>query len=507
MILTIDLGTGGPKVAIFDSSANLVDHEFATTETQHFPDGGAEQDPNEWWRKICECSKKLFARHPDLAEKVSIISTTAQWSGTVCVDAQGQTLHPAIIWMDSRGADAIQKRMRGVINFQGYGISKVIGWLYKTNGAPGQAGKDPTAHIAFIREKKGDLYAKTHKFLEPVDYLVSRLSGKMLASRHTICLHWVYNHRKKKYDDTLLKWAGIDREKLPDIVEPNAVVGECISAAAADLGLKCQPKVNIGSADIMSAAVGSGAVTPGLPHVYVGTSGWLVCHTTSRVIDVDHQVVSLPSAIPGLELLTNEQECAGNALKFLRDRVFSWKENNFFDWLNREAAKIPAGSDGLVFLPWLVGERSPVEDHHLRGAWINLKIGHSQAHVARAVLEGVCLNLNWLKRIVEKDVKMKFDRIHFIGGGAQSELWCQIMASVFGIKVLQIDNPVLANSQGCAFLGALAMNWITINDIPAAVKIKKEFHPEAADCVVYDQQFRHYLAMHKALKPIFHRMN
>jgi len=517
MILTIDLGTSGPKVALFSDNAEYIDSVFEVTETLILSSQAVEQSPQDWWRAISLASKKLLAKTKVDPAQIKIISTTAQWSGTVAIDKNGEPIRNAMIWMDTRGAEPLKKLMSGLIQLDGYELRKILTWLYKTNGAPGLAGKDPLAHILYLKEHEPDVFAKAMKFLEPVDYLTNRLTGKLtiaddiVASFHTITVHWLTNNRnlsKIGYDKTLLKWSGIPREKLPNLVPQNSKIGTLDAKSASELGLCEGTEVLIGSSDIMSAAIGSGAVTPKLPHVYIGTSSWLVCHLEHRVTDLSHAMVTLPSALPGLSLLTNEQECSGNSLKFLREKIFQIDDQDqFYDWISKEVSKIPPGSEGLVFLPWLIGERSPIEDSHVRGGFYNLSLSHSREHMARAVLEGVCLNLKWLFHYTEKNSKTVFDRIHFIGGGAQSELWSQIMADVLGVDVLQVEHPIMANSQGAAFLAAIATGKLTIDQIPSIVKIKRTFKPAIENRKLYEDRFKIFVKIYKQNKKIFKELN
>jgi len=177
-ISTIDLGTGGPKVALISTSGKIFAHEFEPTELILLPQGGAEQDPADWWRAITEATARLMNRNTVALQDIVAVSCTAQWSGTVAVDARGEPLMNAIIWMDSRGQPYLDKIVGGPIRFEGYGIHKIPTWLRKTGGLPTNSGKDPIAHILYIREQHPEVYEKTHKFLEPTDWINLKLTGQ-----------------------------------------------------------------------------------------------------------------------------------------------------------------------------------------------------------------------------------------------------------------------------------------------------------------------------------------
>ncbi|MCG9910276.1 MAG: FGGY-family carbohydrate kinase [Flavobacteriales bacterium] len=517
-LLTVDLGTSGPKVGLFTEKGKYIAHEIEPNEVILLPDGGAEQDPEHWFSTIKTALQRLLQKTGVDKDSIKAVCCTSQWSGTVPVNRDGKHIANAINWMDSRGADHVKKMMYQPIQTQGYGLFKALKWLRITGGAPGLAGKDPIAHILYIKHENPELYAKTYKFLEPVDYLTARLTGKIQATYDSICVHWVTDNRDINnitYHNGLLKTAGIDRDKLPDLVPSNSIAGKITSEAAEYLGLSTETTVVSGCGDIHSAAVGSGAVSDFQPHFYIGTSSWLVCHLPFRKIDLPHNMTTIPSAIPGKYLLANEQETSGACIHFLRDNMFFHKDDftpdgppdDFYEKLNTLASEVPAGSENLLFIPKLYGERSPVEDHHTRAAFFNLSLTHDRRHMIRAVMEGVALNARWLIKYVEKNAGKKFDSINLIGGGANSDLWCQITADVFNLNVRKIKNPVMANSQGAAYLAALAMGNITLKEIEEIHEIDKEFVPNLKNKAVYDKLFDEFLHFYKANKKAFIRLN
>lgn len=517
-IVTLDLGTSGPKVGLFTDKGQYIAHEIEFTTLNLLPNGGAEQDPDEWITRIKTALKRLMEKTKIDKEDIWAVSCTTQWSGTVPVDEKGKHIDPCIIWMDSRGADYVKKVMGGGIEVQGYNVFKALKWIKYTAGAPAQSGKDPIAHILYLKNEKPDIYKKAYKFLEPVDYLQARLTGKICATYDSITLHWVTDNRdiqNVKYHDGLIKAFGIEKSKLPDLVPTNSILGNISADAAEELGLSTKTIVVAGCADLHSAAVGSGAVEDYKPHFYIGTSSWLVCHLPFKKTDMDHNMATLPSGLPGRYILVNEQECAGACIQFLRDKVLFRKDEfspngppeNFYEVMNNMAAEVPAGSDGLIFIPHLYGERSPVEDHHARGAFFNLSLNHDRRHMIRAVMEGVALNGRWLLQYVEKNSKRKAEAVNLIGGGANSELWCQIIADVFNRPVRQMENPVMANSQGAAYLAAIGLKNLTVEEVAANAKYRKEFTPNPANAALYDKAFAEFTGYYSRNKKAHHRLN
>ena len=376
------------------------------------------------------------------------VGCTAQWSGTVAVGADGEPLMPAIIWMDSRGNQAIRKVAGGAVNVLGYDPRKILRWVQVTGGAPGLSGKDPVSHILFIRDRFPDVYRRTATFLEPVDYLNLKLTGRTCASFDSIAAHWVTDNRvidRVAYDDRLLEMTGLDRAKLPDLVAPGTIVGTLTTTAAADLGLPAGLPVVAGSGDVHSAVFGSGAVADFDAHLYIGTSSWISGHVPFKKTAPTTNVASIPAALAGKYVIVDEHETAGACLTFLRDNLHFADD---FEAMNAMVDTVPPGSGRVLFTPWLNGERSPVDDHTIRGGFHNLSLSTTRAQMVRAVYEGVAFNSRWLLEAVEKFADRRLDSLAFIGGGANSDQWAQIHADVLDREIRQVADPVLANVRG-----------------------------------------------------------
>jgi xylulokinase len=521
-ILAIDLGTSAVKLAAITTRGKILGGEVEPLELSLLPEGGAEQDPESWWAAIIRGTRRLLDKGVVSARDIVGVNVSSQWSGTVAVDETGKPLRPAIIWMDSRGASHVRRVTHGFLPIEGYGLYRVLTWVRLTGGAPSLSGKDPLGHILYIQSALPDVYRATYKFLEPKDWLNLRLSGRLATSHDSITLHWVTDNRdlsRIRYDERLLKMTGLSREKLPDLVPAASVLGPLQPEAARALGLSESVQVVTGAPDILAAAVGSGAVRDHEAHLCIGTSSWLSCHLPYKKTDVLHQMGTLPSALPGRYLLTNEQESAGICLSFLKDNILfghaelaSTQEQSpdsvdLYKVLEREAERVPAGSDRLIFMPWLNGERSPVDDSLLRGGFFNQSLKTTRGHLVRAVLEGVAYNSRWLLQYVEKFIGRELDSIRLIGGGARSKLWCQILADVLGRRIQQVDEPVLANARGAAFQAAVALGHLTVDEIPSLVPIAHTYEPNSQHHGLYDELFREFVNLYKSNKAIFARLN
>ena len=517
-ILTIDLGTSGPKVALTSSRGEILAADFEPVQLFLLPGGGAEQDPAEWCATIRAALRRLLSQASSLTDSIAALSCTAQWSGTVAVDQTGRPLMNALISMDTRGAPFVRQIVRGAVNLGGFGLGKLVTWIALNGGAPGRAGKDPIGHILYIQRTRPEVYRQTHKFLEPKDFLNLYFTGKFAASFDSISLHSLTDNRDAQrvaYDDRLLRFCGIAREKLPDLAPATDVLAVIRPELAHELGLRQDVQVILGTPDVHSAAIGCGGVEDFQAHLYLGTSSWISCHVPYKKTDIFHNLASFPSPLPGRYLLLDEQGSAGQALSYLRDQLFYPDDElsgpdapeDAFQRFDSLAAAAPPGSDRVIFAPWLYGERTPVEDPLLRGGFFNLSLNTSRRHFVRAVYEGVALNSRWLFQSVEKFVGRRLDPLRIVGAGANSDLWCQIYADVLQRTVERVSQPVHVNARGAAFLAGLAFKWINIQDIPSLIHAERVFTPNPSNRQIYDELFDEFLQIYKQNQKMYTRLN
>lgn len=517
-VLAIDLGTSGPKIALATLEGQIICSQVATTETILLPGGGAEQDPDDWWRAIKQVTRTLLAGSTIPSEHIVALCCTTQWSGTVPVDKAGNHLGNAIIWMDSRGAAYVPRYVGGALQIEGYDLYKLLTWVRLSGGIPDQPGKDSIAHIWYLKHEQPELYDATYKFLEPKDYLNMRLTGRIAASYDSIALHWLTDNRdinRIVYSDKLVEWADVDLEKLPDLRSSVDILGPLKPEIATELGLGEHVQVIMGTPDIHSAAVGSGGIGNFEPHLYIGTSSWISCHVPFKKTDIFNKIASLPSAIPGRYFVVNEQETAGAALRYLKENIFFHDDElgpvarslDIYQAFDRLAAGVPPGSQGVIFTPWLNGERAPVDDRTVRGGFHNLSLQHTRSHLIRATFEGVAYNTRWLLGFVEKFAGQPFPAINIVGGGAKSAVWCQIFADVLNRPIRQMKDPIQANARGAAILAGVAMGATTFDKMAGQVAVSQVFEPNGEHRAVYDLLFQEFLNIYKRNRRIYSRLN
>ncbi len=508
MILAFDLGTSGLKAAVLSADGALVDSHVVPLTVSLLPHGGAEQHPRDWWQAMVTAAAVLWANGKAKAGDIEGIALSSQWAGTVALNAQHEVLRPALIWLDARGREEVQRLCGGFPSVDGFNVFKVMSWLRKTGGAPSLSGKDPVGHLAWLRKHEPATWEATKVFLEPKDWVNFKLTGRAVASFDSIVAHWVTDNRDInhiRYDDGLLKLAQMERGKLPGLVPSAAIIGPLTSEAAAALGLSTTVQVVAGGADMHMAAIGAGTVEDFQAHLCLGTSSWLLAHVPFKKSDINHNMASIPAAIPGRYLFANEQETAAGALKHVVEELLKQEGPEAFVRALQLAETVPAGTNGLMFLPWLHGERSPVDDGRVRGGFVNLSLHHHQAHLFRAVLEGVAFNSHWLQIHLEANLSRKLEAVTVVGGGARSALWCQIHADVMGCPVRQVEAPQSANARGAGLQALVALGKLKWSDVPKTVPIARTFEPDTSRRALYDERFEQFLAEFKHRRAMSHR--
>ncbi|PKQ32644.1 MAG: xylulose kinase [Actinobacteria bacterium HGW-Actinobacteria-2] len=516
-VLAVDLGTSGMKLALVGHDGQVIGWEAEPIDLLLLPGGGAEQVPQQWWDAFGACAARLAARHPVQFRAVTTVCCSTQGEGTIAIDANGEPLTNAILWMDMRGAANLRRHFGGRPAINGLSAARHARWVRLTGGAPSPTGKDPSAHMLWVRDELPEIYERTAVFLNVLDYLNLRLTGRTVATVDSILTSWVTDNRNPsriRYDAALVAGSGIDADKLPPIVACTDVIGTLTPAAAEHLGLLTSVQVVAGAIDNTAAAIGAGTIDNGDCHLYLGTSSWIAGHVPAKKTDVLHGIASVPCALPDRYLLTALQATAAGNLNWLRDNVVGPGDpmvaadvrGEFFTLADRLLPGIPAGANGVLYLPWIFGERAPVDDQSLRAGLLNISLHNTRGDLLRAVFEGIALNTRWMLNPVNKFLGRPVESLRLIGGGARSDSWTQILADVLGVRIDRVEDPVAANARGAGLIGAIGTGALAASDIPALVRIADVHEPDPRVRGIYDESFEIFVEAHRRLGPFYRRI-
>lgn len=520
-VLAIDLGSGGLKAALVEDNGRVVASATEKVSTILLPGGGAEQNPKEWWEHTKKAAKKVVRQSGILPENIAAVCCDSQWSVVTPVDEHGEPLMNAVHWLDNRGGPYNQKIIKGFPSVQGYGLFKLIKWIRLTGLAPTHSGADSLGHVLYIKNERPDIYAKTHKFLEPMDFLTSKLTGRITATQKTMAPFMVSENRiwgSVEYNDDLLNLAGLSKDKFPELLPNDGIVGPLVPSVADELGLHPNTQVISGIGDSNASAIGSGAIDDFKAIIYIGTSLYMTCHIPFKKTDINHIITSIPSPFPSKYYLFGEQGSGGICVEFfLKNLIYPDDEFNTglkssdaedtYERFNSAASRAPAGSGGVIFLPWLNGSMVPCEHPEARGGFMNLSLSTTRSHLSRAVMEGLAYNNRWTMGPAEKFMGRPIEYFRFSGGGALSDLWCQIHADVLGVPIHQVDDPIHASARGAAFLAFIILGHLSISEVQDIVKIKKVFTPDESKKGIYDKMYKQYRKLFTKNKNIFTALN
>jgi xylulokinase len=524
--LAYDLGTTATKAALISNEIEFIGSAVEEYETYYPKKGYAEHNPNDWWQTMVTATKKLLEKTHIEPNEIAALTFCSQMQGLTPVDEQGNPLMNCMTWLDSRGKEFINKLWPWprVMGYSPYRL--FLKFLRITGGAPGLTGKDQIPKILWLKKYHPEIYDKTFKFLDVKEYIIFRLTGKMVIGTDMAYIWWLLDTRKKdgkprnEWSKSLCKMFKIDMDKLPEVKKPTDIIGRLTEEAANELGLSKTIPIICGAGDITTAAIGSGAVLDRELHCQIGTSGWIAGHVSERKVDINHYTGCVGSGFSDeYYLVIGHQEIAGACLEWVKNNILYYKEElqtkekkevyEIFDDLVSECKPGSRGEGGtyLMFMPYLAGERCPLDDDHVRGGLINLSLDHDRRHLLRAVFEGVALNAKWALETVE-DLYSPIRSLSIIGGGAKSDVWCQIYADVMNRIINRVKEPQEAGAIGAAIIAKMALGEIEdINEVKNYIHYDKEFVPNSENRELYDRLFGEFKKLYNQNKKWFKRMN
>ncbi len=525
--ITYDIGTTGVKTCVFELSdkVTLLGAASAGYKLYILPDGGAEQDPDEWWNAMCETTKTALKKAKIKAKDIEGISFCSQMQGLVLVDKEGKPVRRAMSYMDQRAKDELKKGMAHGVQIAGASVPKLLKSLYYT-GAVSSSVKDPVWKYKWVEAHEPEVFAKTHKWLDVKEALIARMTGNFIMTSDSAFGTLLYDIRDGRHDWAMpiVDMIGVKHEHLARIIKSTDKAGVLSETAAKELGLEPGTAVFGGGGDASLIGVGAGAVGLHDTHIYQGTSGWVSTVVEKSMVDTSAMIAAIVGADSNSFNYFAELETAGKCLEWVKDHlaldeigIYLKKEHvaegyeaqytSLYDYMSYIINQVPAGSNGVIFTPWLHGNRCPFEDPNARGMFFNLSLETGKSELIRSVVEGVCYHLRWFLETEEKKTKTS-DAIRFVGGGALSKVTCQILSDILGRKIETVDNPQNVGAVGAAVVVACGLGLI--KDITEAKKLipaTDVFYPNKANHEKYNNYFNVYKELYNSNKKNFAALN
>lgn len=491
--LGIDTSTTSSKALLIDERGAVIAVASSPHTLQTPKPLWSEQDPHEWWGAVAASIKQVIAESGIVAERIGGVGLTGQMHGLVLLDEAGEVLRPAILWNDQRTqaeCDEIHARIGKERFIQISGNVALTGFT-----AP---------KILWVQKNEPEVYAKAKHVLLPKDYIRFKLTGEYAMDKADGAGTVLFDLKSRNWSSEILEKLNIDPAWMPPTFEGPELTGRVTPEAASATGLRVGTPVAAGGGDQAAQAVGVGAVEPGVVALTVGTSGVVFATTPSALIEPEGRLHAFCHAVPGMWHFMGVMLSAAGSLQWYRDTLAPTMS---FDDLLKEAQPVPAGCEGLQFLPYLSGERTPHPDPLARGAFIGLTLRHGRGHMTRAVLEGVSFGLKDSFTLIQNAGLGEIKQVRASGGGTKGALWRQILASVLEAELVTVNT-----SEGAAFGAALlagvgAGAW---SDVPeackAAVKITGSTKPDPSQVDAYRKAYPLYRELYPALKPSFDKM-
>jgi xylulokinase len=501
-LLGIDLGTTGVKAATFAAEdGHVISSAFVEYPLMHPQPGWAEQNPQEWWQATVAAIRACLAQGVQ-AQDVQAVGLSGQMHGVVLLDEENLVLRPSIIWADQRSAPQSAWMTERV------GADRLVS-LVSNPALPGFS----APKILWIRQHEPALFARAKRILLPKDYIRYCLTGVAAMEISDAAGTNLLDVQHGVWSTEVLDAIELDPALLPPVVPADAVAGTITPEVAQLSGLLPGTPVAGGGADNACAAVGNGVVQTGLALVSIGTSGVVLAYADAHRVDTSAPVPRVHTfnhAVPNAWYLMGVTQSAGLSLRWLRDNIGlperaleRWTGLDAYELLASEAVSVTSGSEGLYFLPYLQGERTPHLDPYARGGWIGLTASHDRRHLIRAVLEGVAFSLKDCFNII-REQGLPIEQLRATGGGAKSTLWRQIIADVLNVEL------VTTNAQEGPAFGAALLAGVAVGLYPsiqqaceATVQVLARTSPQPGNERVYARAYETYQALYPALKPIF----
>ncbi len=526
-VVAYDVGTTAVKTCLFhlDEKITLLSSAQQGYGLYVLENGGAEQDADEWWTAMCTTTRQLFEKVTVKPQQIEGISFCSQMQGLVLVDKEGNAVRRPMSYMDQRARIEFKTGMAHGFQISGVNFVNLLKSLKRTC-AVSTSVKDPIWKYKWVENNEPEKFQRVYKWLDVKEYLILRCTGKFIMTEDSAFSTFLYDSRngKRGWSKTLCSMLKVNMEHLPKIVRSADNVGGLTEKAARELGLAQGTPVFGGGGDATLIGIGAGCTSTGDTHIYSGTSGWVSTVVDKQSVDINAMMAAIIGAMPNKYNYFAEMETAGKCLEWVKDHlaldeigIYLDKKHitetqeciytSLYDYLTKTIERVPPGAGGVIFTPWLHGNRCPFEDPNAAGMFFNVKLETGKTELIRAVLEGVCYHLRWMLECEERNVKTS-STVRFVGGGALSDVTCQILADMTNRKVETVEAPQNVGAVGAAAVIGVGLNLIdgleSIRDFIPAIKT---YCPNPARKAMYDKNFMVFKSLYRANKKLFKIMN
>ncbi|MGC3954518.1 MAG: xylulokinase [Propionicimonas sp.] len=486
MLIAHDLGTSGNKASLHTDSGELL-AAVTVRYPVHFAEGGvAEQNPADWWNAVVRATRELLDRTGADPAGVAGLVVSGQMNGAVLLDGDYAPVRPAIIWADTRSTAQVEQLLR---HFSQQQALQILGHQLSSSYS--------LSKLMWVRDHEPEAWARVRHFGLAKDFIVQRLTGRLHTDPSDASSTNAYDIRAGDWSEPIIAAAGLPRSIFPEVVDSTQVVGTLTPDAAGALGLPVSTRVVMGGGDGPIAAVGAGVVAPqDPPFVCLGTSSW-ISFATAEPAAADPRLFTFSHVVPGRYVPTATMQAAGGAVEWASEVLGAPVPE-----LTAQAAKVRAADEGLFFLPYLLGERSPWFNPDAAGSFVGLARHHTPGHLMRAVLEGVALNL-LLCLDAFRASGLQSPTVDAIGGGAANDLWLQLMADAWGVTVRRRTVVEEANSLGAAVVGAVGLGLADFAAARTLSQVTASFEPDPARTALYRQAADVFTDAYRRLEPWF----
>jgi xylulokinase len=498
-LLAHDLGTSGNKATLFTEFGELVGSTISSYDTHYFNVNWAEQNPQDWWQAVCVSTQELLAKSSIDPQAIAAVSFSGHMMGCLCVDQDGNPLRPHILWADMRAQLQASQILAQIPAERFY---KIVGHRCSASYS--------LAKFMWVRDNEPEIFARTYKMIHAKDWLVFKLTGVILSEFSDASGTNALDITTLNWSDEIIRASGISRDKFPDLVPSTHIAGGVTTEAAIATGLAEGTPVVMGGGDGLCGTVGAGCTREGIVHTCLGSSSWVSFATNKPLFDQQQRTFNWVHMIPGMYCPCGTMQTAGSSVSWLKREIATLETEqakqsgvSAYELMYEQMAEAPAGSNGVIFLPYLLGERAPRWNADAKGSFLGIKMESTRGDIMRSVLEGVAMNLGIIIDIY-REYGYPVSEMVLIGGGAKNDLWCQILADVWNAAVHRLNFLDEATSMGAAVSAGVGVGiYKDFSAIEQYIAVAKSYEPDRQTVDIYKEIKTIFDQAYQALLPVF----